>query len=199
MIPRMITKGKGQDELLGADPSTDPTLAAYARVMRLKRLYRQGWLKRGVPEGECESVADHSFGVAMLALLAAPQGIDRAKAALLAIAHELGETYAGDITPADGVPAGEKARLEREACEKALEGHPAAGELMALWEEFERGETPEARFVRELDRLEMGIQAAVYAAEGKSGMPEFFQSARRTVRTPSLCAVLERSISLSSR
>ena len=82
---------------------------------------------------------------------------------------------------------------------RALEGHPDADWFLALWEEFEEGGSPEARFVRELDRLEMGLQAALHDAEGHPGMPEFFESARRSVREPRLRALLEEAIGAAGR
>jgi putative hydrolase of HD superfamily len=198
----MVTKSTGPDELLELDPGADPALASYLRLMRLKRLYRQGWLKRGLPEALCESVAEHSFGTALLALLLAGRAgdcgdfgkLDSGKAALLALVHEMGESYAGDITPVDGVSREEKEALERDAIARALEGHPDRGWLLSLWEEFEEGATPEAAFVRQLDRLEMGLQAALQEAEGFPGMGEFYDSARRTVVEPRLRALLEEAI-----
>lgn len=203
----MITKAGGPDELLALDASADPALASYFRLMRLKRLYRQGWLKRGLPEGLCESVAEHSFGTALLALLIAGQGgdggslgrLDVSKAALLALVHELGEAFAGDITPVDGVSREDKERLEREAIHRALEGHPDLEWFLSLWEEFESGSSPEALFVRQLDRLEMGLQAALQDAEGFEGMGEFYDSARRTVKEPRLLSMLEAAIEAAGR
>ncbi len=194
----MITKAEGPDESLALGTGADPVLASYYRLMRLKRLYRQGWLKRGVPAELCESVAEHSFGTALLALLVAGQGsaggIDGTRAALMALVHELGESYAGDITPVDGVSKEEKRELERASILRALEGHPDAEWFLGLWKEFEECASPEARFVRELDRLEMGLQAALHGAEGQPGMLEFYESARRTVREPRLRALLEAAI-----
>jgi putative hydrolase of HD superfamily len=203
----MITKAAGPDELLALEGGADPALASYLRLMRLKRLYRQGWLKRGLPEGLCESVAEHSFGTALLALLVAGTAgdggslgkVDASRAAVLALVHELGESYAGDITPVDGVSPAEKLRLEREAILRALDGHPDLEWFVSLWEEFEEGSTPEARFVRQLDRLEMGLQAALQEAEGYAGMGEFYDSARRTVEEPRLRAVLEEAIAAAGR
>jgi putative hydrolase of HD superfamily len=203
----MITKASGPDELLALDASADPALAAFLRLMRLKRLYRQGWLKRGLPEGLCESVAEHSFGTALLALLLAGERgdggscgpVDATRAALLALVHEMGESYAGDITPVDGVSREDKEKLERAAILRALDGHPDSDWFLSLWEEFEEGATPEARFVRQLDRLEMGLQAALQEAEGFEGMGEFYDSARRTVVDPRLRAVLEAAIAAAGR
>ena len=44
-------------------------LAGWFQVLHLKQTYRKGWLERGLSDRHCESVAEHSFGVAMLALL----------------------------------------------------------------------------------------------------------------------------------
>jgi putative hydrolase of HD superfamily len=190
----MRVKGPAPAELL---PLAEPAgLRAYLEVAQLKRLFRQGWLKRGVAEADCESVADHSFGVALLALLApAPAGapIDRMKATLLALVHELGEVRAGDITPVDGVSAEAKRELERASVAAVLAGHPDGAELSALWEEFETGASAEARWVRELDRLEMGLQAAVYRAEGRPRMEEFLDSAARGIADSALAALLQKA------
>ena len=47
----MVTKAPGPDESLSLDQGVDPVLASYYRLMRLKSLYRQGWLKRGEQGG----------------------------------------------------------------------------------------------------------------------------------------------------
>ena len=47
---------------------------------------------------------------------------------------------------------------------------------MHIWEEYEAGSTPEARLVRQVDRMEMGLQAAVYEREGATGLEGFYAS-----------------------
>lgn len=189
--PAMQVKGKNPYESRG--PTGEAVVDAALKIGQLKRLFRQGWLKRGVPSDRCESVADHSFAVALLALTAPCEvPFDRTRAALLALVHELGEVYAGDITPVDGVGPEEKRRRERESLARVIEGldEQTAALLAALWEEFETGDTREARFVRQLDRLEMGMQAAVYRAEGFQRMEEFIASADRAVEDPPLRRLL---------
>lgn len=180
------------------DPATEAVLRSFIRMMDLKGLYRQGWLKRGVPEARTESVADHSFGTALLALLlaerlkASPEflDLDSHRCIEMALVHELGEVYVGDITPVDGVSREEKYVREREAFIKVVESLPNRDRLLELWEDFEAGRSPEARFVRQLDRLEMGLQAALLKAEGYQRMDEFLESAHRTVTQPDLKALL---------
>lgn len=132
-------------------------------AMSLKALDRAGWVRVGVPRPE--SVAAHSWGVALLALVRCPPGLDRERLVAMALLHDLAEVRVGDITPHDGVPREEKRRREREAAAAMFADHP---ELRALWDEAERGESAEARFLKELDTLDMGLQAEVYASEGRA-------------------------------
>jgi len=43
---------------------------------------------------------------------------------------------------------------------------PRRAEYLALWEEYEAGTSFEARLVRQVDRLEMGLQATVHEHQG---------------------------------
>jgi putative hydrolase of HD superfamily len=202
-MKRKFHDGEGQlfrNRLKDQEPSRGDAalLRAFIRMMDLKGLYRQGWLKRGVPEARAESVADHSFGTALLALLLAEHlgqtpdfaGLNPQRALEMALVHELGEVYVGDITPVDGVSKEEKYQREREAFIRVVEGLPNRERLINLWEDFEAGTSPEARFIRQLDRLEMGIQAALLKVEGYDRMEEFLESAHRTVTQPDLKALL---------
>ena len=79
-------------------------LARFAhRIGRLKSIPRAGWLHRGVPAEQTESVADHSFRVAVLAWLASAEieSLDRDRVIRLALLHDLAESITGDITPYD--------------------------------------------------------------------------------------------------
>lgn len=135
---------------------TDAELLAEA--MRLKALDRAGWKRVGVVNPE--SVAAHSWGVALAALLRCPPELNREKVLMMALLHDLAEVRIGDITPHDGVPREEKKRREQEAALSLFADHP---ELVALWQEAESQSTPEARFVKSMDLLDMGLQALEYS------------------------------------
>lgn len=188
----MQTKGPVPRSLFPAG-AFRPALEAYVQINQLKQLFRQGWLLRGVPPERCETVAEHTAGVAWLALLLAPRmvGLDGDRALRMALIHDLGETHAGDITPSDGVKASEKHALERLALQTIVTGLPQGEEWLAIWEEYESGETPEARFVREVDRLEMGLQAVIYQAEGLVDPSEFIATSRRAISSDALKGILE--------
>lgn len=138
------------------------TPAALAfEALGLKDVRRAGWARVGV--GEAESVAAHSWGVALLVLLVAPPELDRHKLLVMAVLHDLAEVRVGDITPADGVPREEKHRRERVAMAGLLAERP---DLLAVWEEAEAGESPEARFLKTVDRMDMGVQGRRYMSQG---------------------------------
>lgn len=183
------------------DKSVSPLLSAYYELVHLKQLYRQGWLRRGITLDRCESVAEHSFGVAMLALLLVESqqpALDKSKVLSLALIHDLGEVYAGDFTPADDITAEEKVSLERKSIEQILLKLPNASSYVDLWEEYEAGTSPEALFVRELDRLEMSLQASVYHKQRLLAAPEeFFLSARKIIDSSQLASIMDEVESLA--
>ena len=153
-----------------------------ALILELKRVRRQGWLDRGVEPLDVESVADHSWAVAVLAWLLAAEdpALDRDKVLRLALIHDLAEAITGDLTPygeSDGtatflnqrhVRTDADARAKHEAEQAAIDQlaallpDGAAAELRALWAEYAARETPEARFVKEVDRLETYLQSLRY-------------------------------------
>jgi putative hydrolase of HD superfamily len=148
----------------GTPPEAERLLAALLGTYRLKDEARSGWVLRGVERPE--SVAAHSWGTALLCLIFADRaGVDRGRALAIATVHDVAEAEIGDI-PARAHPddrtvdAAAKARLESDGIERLLGGE--LGELQALWREYERDASPEARFVRDMNLLDMALQALVY-------------------------------------
>ncbi|HEY9829072.1 MAG TPA: HD domain-containing protein, partial [Stenomitos sp.] len=142
-----------------------PIIEAYFEFNHLKHLYRQGWLRQGIETQYCESVAEHSFAVALLALLLADSyhiELDTAKVIRMALIHDLGEIYAGYFIPSDAIEPNQKYQLEKQSIIQVFQKLPNGLKWIELWEEFEQGESAEAQFVRQLDRLEMALQASVY-------------------------------------
>ena len=170
-----------------------PLIEAYFEFNHLKQLYRQGWLRVGISPERCESVAEHSLGVALLCLFIAdtwfPEA-DASKVVRIALLHDLGEARVGDITPHDGVDPTQKHALERQAVAQILGKLPRGAEYVALWEEYETGASFEARLVRQVDRLEMSLQACVYEHQGMGDLSQFFASAEKALESPQLRAVL---------
>ena len=184
----MQTKATNPISLL-AGREVSPLVEAFFEFAHLKQLYRQGWLKRGVPPECCESVAEHSLGVAVLAMWLAravfPE-LDVTRLLSMAIIHDFGEIYTGDVVPSDAVNADEKHLLELESIQQVLAKLPHGVEYLAVWEEFERGESSEACFIRQVDRLEMGFQAAIYGLQGLVDPAEFMQTTEQALSDPRL-------------
>lgn len=129
---------------------------------------------------DAESIADHMYRMGLMALIASDiPGVDRNKCIKMAIVHDIAEAIVGDITPADGIPKEEKSRREQEAlkhmCE-VLGGGSRAKEIAELWMEYETNSSPEAKFVKDLDKVEMILQALEYENEQGKDLEEFFQS-----------------------
>jgi putative hydrolase of HD superfamily len=106
-----------------------------------------------------ENDAEHSWHLALMVLLLAEyadEPIDVGHAIKLVIIHDMVEIYAGDSPVFD--PAAIVDQVEREiaAAERLFTMLPPdqAGEIRALWDEFEAAQTPEARFCKAMDRLE---------------------------------------------
>jgi putative hydrolases of HD superfamily len=188
----MQTKAPPPHSLLTGQ-KVSPYVEAFFEFAHLKQLYRQGWLKRGLPPEQCESVAEHTLGVAILALWlveAVFPELDLTKILCMALLHDFGEVYTGDLIPSDAVSADEKHARERQSIGQVLGKLPQGERYLELWEEFEQGETPEARFVRQIDRLEMGLQAGVYGLQGAVDPAEFLNTAQQALSEPNLKNIL---------
>jgi putative hydrolases of HD superfamily len=104
-----------------------------------------------------ENSAEHSWQLALLAASLAPHapaGIDMARVTGLLLVHDIGEIDTGDtLVFADLDWAAHKA-AELAAVKRIFGLLPAAqgDAFLALWQEFEQGETAEARFAHAADR-----------------------------------------------
>ena len=167
----------------------DAILQLYQKVSALKRLSRQGWIQSGIEFPE--SVAEHSFGVSMLALIFARRlSLDVEKALSMALIHELAEAELGDVTPRDNIDAEKKREMEEQAMMQILSEIDPKGELLELWRDFEYQRTPEGQLVKELDRIEMALQALEYERETEIDLDEFFVYVKDRVQRAELVSLL---------
>lgn len=212
-------------------PATDrdrPAPAGIARFLRraarLKTLPRTGWLDRGLPPAATESVADHAFGVALLAWIAAQAAADPAldpdRVLKLALLHDLAEAVTGDEPPypPDAIPAENDTarraflnrRLRRDptraAAKRAAETSamadlladlppPIADDLDNLWRELAAGVSPAARFVTQADKLETFLQSRAYlAADPDLPMASFATEVAEVLTHPTLAALRDAAL-----
>ena len=146
------------------------TLGEFIRAAAgLKELKRAGWAEKfSMSDGE--SVADHSFGAAVTAMiLSDAMGLDSERAVKMALLHDIAESEIGDITP-DSMPHDKKEKLETEAFLRIASTLPEGmrAEYVSIWDEFCAGETPEARIVAQADKIDMALQAVAYEGAGRA-------------------------------
>lgn len=160
-------------------------LAFFGGLDALKRLPRAGWVLRGVTNPE--SVAEHSFGVAALALyIGRKRGMDVGKLMTMATLHEVCEIKVGDLTPHDKVSETDKKQMESAAARAFLANIDKTGELFELWLDFDDGRTPEGRLIKDLDRVEMLLQAIAYEGQSEKPLDEFYPYVQARVKDPEL-------------
>lgn len=121
-----------------------------------KMIKRQTLLSDGVTR---ENDAEHAWHIAIMTLLLseyANEPIDQLRTISMLLIHDLVEIRAGDTYAYD--EAGRATQRERElaAADEIFSMLPGdqAAKLRALWDEFEDGDTPEARFARAMDRVQ---------------------------------------------
>lgn len=151
--------------------------AVFEIAVALKGLRREGWVRRSVTEPE--SVADHSYSLALLSMLAAAErGLDPYRAAAIALIHDIAEALTGDLPPDEKRKNAEYLQAEREAVQRIARNLPQkpASLLLTLYDEYRSQSSGEAELVKQLDKLEMALQAIAYEDEGRaaSGLAEEF-------------------------
>jgi putative hydrolase of HD superfamily len=155
-------------------------------LQRLKRLDRTGWVLRGLPAG-AESVAAHSYGVALAAMLLADECVARGvevdveRVLRIALLHDLAETRTGDMprTVADYYGAEVRKRAERAAFDDIMRGACArdAEVYGALHADYEERAGLEARLVKAADVVDLLAQALAFERAGARGLNEFWEDA----------------------
>lgn len=158
---------------------------------RLKRIPRSGWVKVGIDSPE--SVADHTFRTAILCMIFSDlEGLDELKMLQMALIHDLPEVITGDLTPPERT--GMAKNREEDAMKKLLCLLPEKQRVKCanVWREYEECKTAEARAVRQLEKLEMALQAKEYerAELRKESLEKFFKSAEKTIVSPTIRRLL---------
>jgi putative hydrolases of HD superfamily len=167
----------------------DNIIKYYIQIAKLKKLIRKGWQLKNIPNPE--SVADHTFGVATLAFMIGKKlNLDVEKMVIMALIHEAAETIYGDITPHDGTSEDEKYKMEEHGSKEILSLISPNGELFDLWKDFELKRTVEGKIVKELDRLEMALQAFQYENDTNVPLDDFFEYVESRIETQELKNIL---------
>ncbi len=193
--------------------------ALFRKFQELKRVKRTGWIDRGMAANEVESVADHSVLTALIASRDDP-ALDADRVLKLALIHDLAEAIVGDPPPyeADEVPDPSDVDAIREffsvrhvrtaenkRAKQVAEGAAfatlatlmppgARAELGPLWDEYQSLTTAEAKFVKQVDRLEAYLQSRHYARQYPNlPVRGFTDMANHEIDHPSLIAIRDAS------
>ncbi len=123
---------------------------------KLKNIYRQTLV---LHEDRAENDAEHSFHLALMACILAEHAnepVDVLHTMKMVLVHDVVEIDAGDTYCYDTKGYEDKAEREQKAADRlyALLPEEQAAEYRVLWEEFEAGETAEAKFANALDRIQ---------------------------------------------
>jgi len=164
-------------------------------IARLKELRRTGWVQRGVSDPE--TVASHSYAVTLLTMMIADlRGLNTLDAVRMALIHDLAESIIGDLTPEMKMRLEDLEERERRFFEDLVKLMPRelAETYLDSWRRFSRGEDEVSRLVREVDKLERGLQAVRYLRKGYGEVKEIYDSTLNELKDPELRRVLERAL-----
>jgi putative hydrolase of HD superfamily len=156
----------------------------------LKTIPRTGWVLKGIKD--VESVADHTWRMGFLIMLLAPKNLDKQKLLEMNTIHDLGEIGIGDIKWESGrkVIASQKIKHkdEMKVMAEIFGSYSMGGKYVELFAEFNEQKTPEAKFLKQVDKLEMVIQALEYEERGysKNTLDEFWENAEKYLKGESL-------------
>jgi putative hydrolase of HD superfamily len=160
-------------------------ISTLLELQRLKRLDRTGWILRGLPNGT-ESVAAHSFGVAVTAMLLADElqkrdvKIDVEKLIRIALLHDWAEARVGDMPRTATKYFGAETRRRAESAAFADIVHPLSNRARYddLYNDYEHRESVEARIVKAADILDLLMQVISLERAGARGLDEFWEVAK---------------------
>ena len=163
----------------------DQTLSLLIELQRLKRLDRTGWTLRGLPNGT-ESVAAHSFGVGVTAMLLADlvktKGdlLDVERVLRISLLHDWAEARVGDMprTATEFFGREARQRAETAAFSEMVNRVDQSNELYKnLLDDYEQRRSLEARLVKAADVIDLLVEALALERAGARGLDEFWEAA----------------------
>ena len=162
-------------------------------IINLKNVQRKGWMHR-LEIKNPESVADHSYSMALMAMILSElQKLNTKKIIEMTLLHDLVESVVGDFTPEE-ISKQKKLELENTAMEKILKILPEniIEVFQKIWSEFQLGDSEEAIFVHEMDKLEMVFQAKYYFDKGfsKEKIQPFLDTANTEIKNKHLREIM---------
>jgi putative hydrolase of HD superfamily len=185
----VIRKLKHENSLGENNISNIMILDFFKTAINLKNISRQGWIDK-LSLKHPESVADHSYSMAIMGMLISDlENYDSEKILKMILLHDLAESKIGDYTP-DEIDKDEKVRIENNSFFEITKKLPTIikSQYDELLKEYQNHTTPESQIVHQIDKLEMALQAKTYQKEGipKEKIESFLEYARISITHPKL-------------
>ena len=180
----------------------------YVLCNKLKSVIRTGWKDWHVNAERIESVAEHIYGVQMLAIAIQSEyqyNIDLNKVIMMLAVHELEEILIGDLT-----------QFQISKAEKIIIGHKAVEDVLGdllykdeikkniplkklgkpdLILEFDERKSSEALFAHYCDKLECDLQSRIYDEKGYVDLKN--QEGNETYNDPTVQKYIKSNMSWS--
>lgn len=141
------------------------------------RFLTRSWVQFLNPD--FQNLAEHTTRVMWIAMvLAKHEGLkDTGKIVKMALVHDLSESRSGDL---HYVSREYSTRNEHLAIQDVLQDTSLNEEMIALWEEYEALNTPEAKVVKDADYLDVDLELQEQEARGHT-LKQFWKEMRHDV------------------
>lgn len=169
----------------------------YIICNKLKNVIRTGWKDWNVQRERVESIAEHIFGVQMLAIAMKSEyeyDVDIMKVIFMIAIHELWETIIGDLTQFQ-ISKEKKEKIEHEAVHNILKNLIDGEKIEKLFLEFDEHKTKESLFAYQCDKLECDLQSKLYDEEGCVDLNK--QDSNASFKDPDVQELLKTGLSWS--
>ena len=135
----------------------------FYQIANLKTIQRSGW-KSKLNLSDSESVAEHTYMMSVMAMVLSDiKNLNTEKIIKMSLLHDWAESKIGDFMPGE-VTNEEKSMLEDKAMAEILSILPdkIQNDYQNIWNDYSNNISLESKFVHQLDKLEMVLQAKIY-------------------------------------
>ena len=188
------------------DPDLDSLLKFTAEIDKMTSVFRRTLL---LDRSRAENDAEHSWHIAVMALIFekyASEKVNVQHAVEMLLVHDLVEIYAGDTFAYDTAGNSDKAAREQTSADKlfSMLDNEHGTHLRNLWEEFDKRESPDAKYANCMDRIQPflhNILTSGHTWRNGTNLPVRRQVEERMqiVRDfmPEVCIWIEKSIAVA--
>ncbi|MBI4980209.1 HD domain-containing protein [Candidatus Woesearchaeota archaeon] len=163
-------------------------------VGKLKKVKRTGWLLKGISSPE--SVAEHSFRVAVMAMtLSEGRDLDRFYLLKMALIHDIAESITTDLVWEHGKISDleklkSKHQKELKSAKEIISGLSSEEDYFVIIDDYINRRSQEAKFLKEIDKLEMAIQTLEYEEVAGGSLDEFWENVEKYLKDEQLVGIL---------